>query len=153
MSLAWVCRPENNRVFIVTAATHHLQLRNIWEVLLPTEHRWHLLIQILVENWVFVHNIAVSPSGAGINSFADFSAIALQISNADFLFQGPVSRQAWLKDLLWLTLEIGCSYVLFNQMLSGFWVHRLCTQLPNICILYVGDLRADYGLILQHTLS
>jgi hypothetical protein len=76
-SLAWVCRPEKNLVFIVTA-THHLQPKSIWEVLSLTGHRWHLWIKFL-ENWVFGHNTTVSPSGADIDSFADFSDIALQL--------------------------------------------------------------------------
>ena len=98
MSFAWVCRAEKNLVFIKTA-THHLQLGNIWVVLSPARDCWNCCIQIM-ESWVFSHYTAVSPSGAGIDSFAGFSPEAVQLSTADSLIQGPVSLQAWIEGLL-----------------------------------------------------
>jgi hypothetical protein len=56
----------------------------------------------MMESWVFGHNTAISPLGAGIDSFAGFSAVAVQLSTSDSLIQGPVSLQAWPKDLLLL---------------------------------------------------
>ena len=52
-----------------TTTTHPLQLINIWKVLSPTEYLGHCLMQTL-EGWVCGHNTAVSPLGAGIDSFA-----------------------------------------------------------------------------------
>ena len=98
MSLAWVCRVQKKLVFIVTA-THPLQLGNIWEVLSPAKHCWNCCIQMM-ESWVFSHYTAVSPLEAGTDSFAGFSAEAVQLSTADSLIQGPVSLQAWPRGLL-----------------------------------------------------
>ncbi len=77
---------------------HPLQLSNILEVLSPTEHRWNCLI-LTQEDWVFDHNTAVLPSGAGIDSFGDFSAEAVQLSASDSLIQGSFSLQVWLEGL------------------------------------------------------
>jgi hypothetical protein len=132
VSFAWVCREQKNLVFIVTTK-HPLQLENIWEVLSPTELRWHCCI-LTLENFVYGHNTVVSPSGAGTDSFAGFSSVAFQLSTADSLIQGPASLQAWPKGPLWLVWVIGCSRVLLNVMLSGFWAHRINIQSPYTCI-------------------